>query len=339
MASRKGASPSLLWAKSMQRTALAITRTNLRAGNKAIDQAVARTVRSLRKHAEPPPGAGDWLSGFAVGPAGVRRYRLFRPAGVLRSERLPLIVMLHGCAQDAGVFARSTRMNRLAARHRFLVLYPEQDRRANVQGCWNWYDTDSRKAYREAATLKAAIDQVCLFHPADRQRIALAGLSAGASMAALMATLYPQAFRAVVMHSGIPPGSAHSPISAMRAMRGRRPPDMLPAGVVWPPLLVIHGTADRVVAASNGEAAAQLWAEAAGVRGGRCSLVRRGSRRPMRVTRFARNRRTVATLCEIEGLGHAWSGGDDAQHFGDGQGPDASRMLWTFCERQFRTAA
>src|SRR5690606_24676254 len=189
------------------------------------------------------------------------------------------------------------------------------------------------------ATLKAAIDQVCLFHPADRRRVALAGLSAGASMAALMATLYPQAFRAVVMHSGIPPGSAHSPISAMRAMRGRLPPDMLPAGQAWPPLLVIHGTADRVVAASNGEAAAQLWAEAAGVRAGRRSLVRRGSRHPMRVTRFARNRRTVATLCEIEGLGHAWSGGDDAQHFGDGQGPDASRMLWTFCERQFRTAA
>ncbi len=338
MASRKGASPSLLWAKSMQRAALAVARTNLRAGNKAIDQAVARTVRTLRKSAEPPPGAGDWLSGFTVGPAGGRRYRLFRPAGVLRSERLPLIVMLHGCGQDAGVFARSTRMNRIAARQRFLVLYPEQDRRANVQGCWNWYDTDSRRAYQEAATLKLAIDQVCLFHPADRERVALAGLSAGASMGALMATLYPRAFRAVV-HSGIPPGSAHSPISAVRAMRGRRSPDMLPPGEVWPPLLVIHGTADRVVAASNGEAAVQLWAEAAGARAGRSSLVQRGSRHPMRVTRFARSRRTVATLCEIDGLGHAWSGGDGTQAFGDGQGPDASRMVWTFCERQFRTAA
>ena len=47
----------------------------------------------------------------------------------------------------------------------------------------------------------------------------------------------------------------------------------------------------------------------------------------------------TAVAREIEGLGHAWSGGDDAQAFGDGQGPDASRMLWTFCERQFRTAA
>ena len=91
----------------------------------------------------------------------------------------------------------------------------DEDETVDISGRWN--DTDSRLAYREAATLKRAIDQVCLFHPADRNRVALAGLSAGASMAALLATLYPESFRAIAMHSGIPPGSAHSPVSALRS--------------------------------------------------------------------------------------------------------------------------
>jgi poly(3-hydroxybutyrate) depolymerase len=76
-----------------------------------------------------------------MGPAGVRRYRLYRPPAVKSGERLPLMVMLHGCGQDAKSFANSTRMNAVAARERFLVLYPEQDRLSNAQGCWNWFDT------------------------------------------------------------------------------------------------------------------------------------------------------------------------------------------------------
>ena len=56
------------------------------------------------------------------------RFRVYRPPGVEFGEKLPLVVMLHGCGQDANSFAASTRMNRIAMRERFLVLYPEQDR-------------------------------------------------------------------------------------------------------------------------------------------------------------------------------------------------------------------
>jgi hypothetical protein len=31
-----------------------------------------------------------------------------------------------------------------------MVLYPEQDRLSNLQNCWNWYDTRSGRAQREA---------------------------------------------------------------------------------------------------------------------------------------------------------------------------------------------
>lgn len=334
MAKRSPGSSSF-WTQPLQRTIDAMTRATVRAGTQALEQG----VRLAQAQARTLSGPGDWIAGFATGPAGMRRYRLFRPPGVRFGERRPLLAMLHGCGQDAETFALSTRMNRVAAREGFLVLYPEQDRRANPQGCWNWYGTRSGQAHGEAATLMAAIDQVCRLYPVDPGRVAIAGLSAGASMGAFLATRYPERFRAVAMHSGIPPGAAHSSASALWAMGGHRTPTVWAPAVAWPPLLVIHGSADRVVSANNGEAAASLWAEAAGARPAASRRVRRGTRHETIVTDFKAGRRTVATLCQVDGMGHCWSGGDARQAFSDARGPDASRMIWAFAARQFAAAS
>lgn len=328
------------FARAMQRAATSMTRSAFKAGAKAAGKAVARTVNAMAAPYRPPPGAGDWITGQAIGPAGLRRFFLFRPAGVRNDERLPLLVMLHGCGQTAAAFARSTRMNRLAARERFLVLYPEQDRAAHPQGCWNWYDTRNYRADAEAATLMAAIDQVCLLYPVDREAVAVAGLSAGASMAALLAVSYPQRFRAVAMHSGVAPGSARSAASALAAMHGRH----LPAAAVEaaqgevqpdaagnrPPLLVIHGRADGVVAPRNAQAAAAQWSVALGAAPGEARIVQRGARKAMTVTDYRRARRVCVRLCEVDGLSHAWSGGAPGQMFSDEKGPNASSMIWRF---------
>jgi len=58
-------------------------------------------------------------------------------------------------------------------------------------------------------------------------------------------------------------------------------------------------------------------------------------RYPMAVTDYKRRGRTVATLVVVSRLGHAWSGGAASQPYSDGQGPDASRMVWAFAARQF----
>ena len=314
-----------------------MTRQTLRAGTRAAGLAIEREAKKRK----PPPGAGDWIAGIAMGAAGARHYRLYRPPDLRFGERLPLMVMLHGCGQDAKSFAQSTRMNRIAARERFLVLYPEQDRLANAQRCWNWFDTRSGRAYAEAELIMRAIDQVCLLYLVDRTRIAVAGLSAGASMAALLVTRHPGRFKAAVMHSGIPPGTAHSTLSALGAMHGHRTarPQASGAaamGALWPPLLVIHGREDRVVSANNGHEAVRVWAGAAGASAVKGRNVHRGTRYPMTVTDFKLRSDLVATLVEIDRLGHAWSGGAASQPYSDGQGPDASRMLWAFVARQFR---
>ena len=274
------------------------------------------------------------------GPAGLRQGHLYSPPRASRAAKAPLLVMLHGCGQTAESFALSTRMNRIAARAGWFVLYPAQDRHAHPQGCWNWYATRTGAAQAEVATLLAGIDQVCLRHPVDARRVAVAGLSAGAGMAALLALRHPGRFRAVVMHSGVPPGAAHSTASALSAMLGTGRAAALGAlpGVALPPLMVIHGSADTVVAPANGRAAARLWAEAAGALPGPARKLQRGQRRSAMVVDYRRRGRLAVTLCEIDQVAHAWSGGAASEAHGDPRGPDASRLAAAFVARQFALA-
>ncbi|KXB31954.1 phospholipase [Dechloromonas denitrificans] len=324
------------WTGIFRRSMTAVARSTIKVGTQALKQSLKRAALK----SPPPTGPGAWSQSLVTGAAGARRFRLYQPPDIKTGERLPLLVMLHGCGQDANAFATSTRMNRVAMRERFLVLYPEQDRLANGQGCWNWFDTASGRAYREAGLIIQAVDQVCLLHPVDSSRLAIAGLSAGASMAALVVSLHPTCFKAVVMHSGIPPGTAHSTLSAVGAMRGRRTTSPLAAtpltmAAAWPALLVIHGEADGVVSPQNGQAAVQSWAYAAGARAGTTRSVQRGKRYPMSVTDFKRRDRTVATLVLVSRLAHAWSGGAANKPYSDERGPDASRMVWSFIAKHF----
>lgn len=329
------------WAKSFERSVSAWARAGVRQGQKqlgdvtkAVTKAVTQSVAEKRK---PPPGPGDWLPGVAMGLTGLLRFHVYRPAGLHYAERVPVLVMLHGCGQDSRSFALSTRMNRVADKERFLVLYPEQDRVANPNGCWNWFDTRSGRAHTEAALILKAIDQVALFYPADATRVAIAGLSAGASMAALLATRHPRRFQAVVMHSGVAPGSADSSVGAVRAMRGRQLLTPLAVGEVLPPLMVIHGSHDPVVSSRNARATANLWADAAGATAGDAWHVQRGQRHAMTITEYRRRGRGVpATLVEVDTLGHAWSGGAAQKPFSDSRGPDASRLVWSFAQKQFK---
>lgn len=278
------------------------------------------------------------MLGHVSGAGFSRRYRLFRPAGIGSSERLPMLVMLHGCGQNAQGFAAGTRMNALATKHRFLVLYPEQDRIANSQGCWNWFETRSGRAFVEAASIVQAIDQVQRLYPVDPQRVAVAGLSAGASLAGLVALRYPDRFTAVCMHSGVAPGAAHSSATALSAMRGRRESAGLGVNASLPPLLVVQGSEDRVVAPNNAGCVARLWAQAAGVVASPPRRLQRGQRYPMTVTDFGPLIRPLVSLCEVTGLGHAWSGGAAREPHSDPSGPDAAKLVYAFVARGWKQA-
>jgi poly(hydroxyalkanoate) depolymerase family esterase len=364
---------STLFGRSFQRSIKAMTRATVRAGTRAASKAIKNALRPspkvkkasvkaakkivkrvvtprLSKSAATRPdtlaGPGTWSKGVAISPAGARRYLFYKPPLASAATRLPLLVMLHGCTQDAKSFARGTLMHRVAARDGFCVLWPEQDRLANVNGCWNWYETRSGRAFGEATSIIAAIDHASVRHKIDRSRVAVAGISAGASLAALLGMRHPERFKAVAMHSGIGPGAASSSSNVLGAMQGRRKPHVAVVAPTaelhatsLPPLLVIQGTADLVVRPSNGRDVAQAWADALGSRSTATRTVQRGKRYPMAVTDFKIKSRTVVSLCEVSHLGHAWSGGAAKQAFSDPKGPDASRMIWAFAQRQFSAGA
>jgi poly(3-hydroxybutyrate) depolymerase len=161
-----------------------------------------------------------------------------------------------------------------------------------------------------------------------------------------MATHFPSRFRAVAMHSGVAPGAAQSSATALEAMRGRRVPAVsltavgkaigaAAVGATLPPLMLLHGAADGVVTPGNAGNTAAVWATATGARPGATRILQRGQRHPMRITDYTRDGRTQVRLCEIDKLGHAWSGGAAGQAFSDAAGPDASKLIWAFVSRQF----
>jgi poly(hydroxyalkanoate) depolymerase family esterase len=307
-------------------------------------QSIARATRTALKALQPRRRAAPVpreRAGLAIRAGRARHFRLHRPPNLRPGARRALVVMLHGCRQDAAAIAAVTRLDRFADRAGFLVLYPEQDRLAHAQGCWDWYEVRSGRALAEAAIVQAAVDQVCRTEPVDPARVVIAGLSAGGSMAALVASRHPGRYAAVVVHSGVGPGVAHDASSALAAMAGQlrgsdlRPGPLAGAGASWPPLLVIHGSADGVVARVNARDLAKRWAAMLGARPGATRRVQRGARRAMDITEWRLQRRLAVRLCEVQGLGHAWSGGAPNRAYSDPRGPDAARLLWSFARATF----
>jgi esterase/PHB depolymerase len=85
-----------------------------------------------------------------------REYLLYLPRGHDPSRRRPLVVWLHGCQQDPEAFAEGSRIAAFADDGGFIVLLPRQNRLANSQRCWNWFDPRTAAGAGEAAIVGAA---------------------------------------------------------------------------------------------------------------------------------------------------------------------------------------
>lgn len=274
-------------------------------------------------------------------------FNLYIPPGAVPGDGgtplLPLLVMLHGCQQDAPDFARGTGMNELAAKTPCMVLYPEQLATANPMRCWNWYDIAHQGQHAgEPAMLAALTRQVISRYPVDPARVYVAGLSAGGAMAAIVATHHPRLFAAVGVHSGLPPGAAHDVMSAFRAMRQGGHPNAPgdPAALAdVMPTIVFHGSADQTVHPDNSErivTAAAAALAASGIALQRIVLAQTlpaatGELRQVQRTVYRRGTgRSYVEYWSVETGPHAWSGGNPAGSFTDPKGPSASAAMLAF---------
>ena len=280
-----------------------------------------------------------------------RRYYVHVPAALRSQDRVPLLVMLHGCKQDAQVFAEGTRMNGFADEHRFIVLYPEQSSRANPLRCWRWYERETLEGQGDAALIAGMIQRVISKYPIDSTRVYVAGISAGGAMASVLAFCYGEMLSACAIVSGVMYGAADSGAEALAAMRGRtrKQPHVVAAEAArrpersagFLPTLIIHGDRDSTVHPANADQLVRQFRTLAehGSRAARlaqleeCRIVDQD--RAYRQCDYHGNGRVVLRKIVIEGLGHAWSGGDDRHEFNDAAGPDASRLVWDFVS-QFR---
>ena len=261
---------------------------------------------------------------------------------------LPLVVLLHGCKQDAADFAVGTGMNELAEAEKCLVLYPEQSASANSMRCWNWFDAAHQlRGSGEPETIAALIREVIKTHGADPSRVYIAGLSAGGAMAAIMAGLYPELFAAVGVHSGLPPGAATDVISAFSAMRRGASKSKATDGgaandegdALVMPTIVFHGSADKTVNPDNGEQITE--AALAAIEGAGVALKKAeqsegspgtssGRRDTTRTIYRAADGKSFVEHWSIGSGPHAWSGGDAAGSFTDPHGPSASQAMVEF---------
>ncbi|WP_414446962.1 PHB depolymerase family esterase [Burkholderia sp. 22PA0099] len=298
---------------------------------------------------------GEWTRGDHPLPLVIGRfvshlgYALYVPNGL--PDGAPLVVMLHGCQQDADQFAQGTRMNLLADRHGFAVLYPEQSTQAHSHGCWHWYDDTERGGRGEAQAVVDLVDTLVEARRFDASRVYAAGLSAGAGLATLLALHFPERFAAIALHSGPAFGDAHSGITAMDVMRRgvhRNPAEIAdsyaaPGSYPGMPVLIVHGDDDPVVASANADQLAVEFlrlnglADAAGVpEGVEHSETDIGD---ARLIEYRRGGEPVVRVCHVAQLGHAWAGGDDTVPYHAATGPDASAMIWGFFAEQCRQGA
>ena len=297
---------------------------------------------------------GQFCGGSHAHGSLTRRYKLYLPPNAA-GESLPLVVMLHGCTQNADDFAAGTDMNERARAQGFFVLYPEQSHDANPSRCWNWFKHNhQRRDSGEPGLIASLTRAVIAEHGIDARRVYVAGLSAGGAMAAIVAATHPDLFAAAGVHSGLPCGAASNVSEALAvmntgttgggmAMKTARAPAMpTPPGAAVP-TIVFHGDQDRTVHPRNGEqlVKAALAAKPLVAKNATTAHVEQGrSARGQRYTRSVHRDDSGHTLAEhwlLHGAGHAWSGGRTEGSYTDPNGADASgEMLRFFFEHSVR---
>jgi poly(hydroxyalkanoate) depolymerase family esterase len=291
-------------------------------------------------------GTGEFLCRSFTCRAGTRAYKLYVPSTYdLQSDaRVPLVVMLHGCTQSADDFAAGTRMNALAEQQGFLVAYPEQAANANGSRCWNWFrPADQQRGNGEPALIAGITREIASAWRVDEGQIYIAGLSAGAAMAIILATTYPELYAAVGAHSGLPYASAHDVPSAFAAMKSggafdSSARDTTSRQASPMPTIVFHGDADKTVAAANGKAIVDQAIRNMSEQAHLSTTTEKATagRAYSRTVYAASSGKPLAEHWQIRDGGHAWSGGSADGSYADIRGPDASAEMIRFFKTHAR---
>lgn len=217
------------------------------------------------------PGAITEVTAFGSNP-GALTMRLYTPRRV-PLEGAPLVVVLHGCGQDAAGFAQDSGWVDWAERSGVPLVLPGQRIANHRHGCFNWYRTaDVTRGQGEAMSIRQMVRLASLRFGSDRKRVFIVGLSAGGAMAAAMLAAYPAVFAGGAVVAGMPVGAARtSPMALLRMSRAdplgtrlglvaaARAAAPTRQGNTWPRISIWQPEGDQVVDPANAELLATQW--------------------------------------------------------------------------------
>lgn len=207
---------------------------------------------------------------FGSNPGNLSMY-VYTPASILKNNKCPLVIVLHGCSQSAQLVSEQSGWNKLADTYGFRVLYPQQKASNNPSMCFDWYraaDIDRDKG--ECASIKQMIDEFEKEFVIDSSRVFITGLSAGAAMAVVMMAAYPATFNTGAIFAGGAYKSAVNIMTTTSAMMGwvNRTPgewgDLVrnanPAFKgAYPKIIIYQGKRDIVVNHKNAHELIEQW--------------------------------------------------------------------------------
>lgn len=203
--------------------------------------------------------------------------RMFSYTPTQSAQPLALVVVLHGCGQNAVGYDQGAGWSTLADRYGFAVLMPEQQRTNNPNGCFNWFEPgDTGRGRGEAASIHQMVKTMLRDGSVDPRRVFVTGLSAGGAMTSVMLACYPDTFAAGAVIAGLPYGAASNVQQAFKSMyhcppqaakhwgdlvRAAAPPHVQS----WPRVSVWHGGADRTVVPCNARETIKQWTDVHGL--------------------------------------------------------------------------
>src|SRR5262249_9794647 len=121
---------------------------------------------------------------FGANPGALKMFSYLPPT---MPKRPALVVVLHGCGQNAAGYDHRAGWSTLAKRYGFALLMPEQQGANNANTCFNWFNPeDATRDSGEAASIRQMIAKMVKDHHIHRRRIFITGLSAGGAMTSVM---------------------------------------------------------------------------------------------------------------------------------------------------------
>ncbi|MFJ4327996.1 alpha/beta hydrolase family esterase [Streptomyces tricolor] len=207
------------------------------------------------------------VTGFGTNPGALTMY-VYRPATL--PAHPPVVVALHGCTQNAQVYADHSGLPQLADRAGFLLVLAETGTANNASKCFNWFQAgDNRRGQGEALSVRQMVSHAVTAHGADPRRVYVTGLSAGGAMTAVMLAAYPDVFSAGAVVAGLPydctrdsspytcmnPGVDRSPADWAQRVRDAHPSYTGP----WPRTAIWYGDQDTTVVPRNATELRDQW--------------------------------------------------------------------------------